>query len=72
MRCFLIGNGESRLGLDLEGLKEYGTTWGCNAIYRDWTPDRLVSIDIEISHEVYRSGYAFNNVCSCYIKSAIF
>ena len=63
MRCFLIGNGESRRGLDLEGLKQYGTTWGCNAIYRDWTPDRLVSIDIEISHEVYRSGYAFNNVC---------
>ena len=63
MRCFVIGNGESRRAVDLEGLKQYGQTWMCNAAYRDNTPDRLVSIDIEISHEVYRSGYAFDNVC---------
>ncbi len=63
MRCFVIGNGESRRAVDLEGLKQYGQTWMCNAAYRDNTPDRLVSIDIEISHEIYRSGYAFDNVC---------
>ena len=50
MRCFVIGNGESRRAVDLEGLKQYGQTWMCNAAYRDNTPDRLVSIDIEICH----------------------
>ena len=61
-RCILLGNGESRLGLDLDYLKERAIVWGCNAIYRDWTPDRLVSVDIEMSDEIYRSGYCFENV----------
>ena len=61
--CFVIGNGESRRVVDCEGLKEYGQTWMCNAAYRDNTPDRVVSIDTEITHEIYRSGYAFDNVC---------
>ena len=61
-RCILLGNGESRLGLDLDYLKERTIVWGCNAIYRDWTPDRLVCVDIEMSDEVYRSGYCFENV----------
>ena len=61
--CFVIGNVESRRVVDCEGLKEYGQTWMCNAAYRDNTPDRIVSIDTEITHEIYRSGYAFDNVC---------
>ena len=61
-RCILLGNGESRLGLDLDYLKERTIVWGCNAIYRDWTPDRLVCVDIEMSAEVYRSGYCIENV----------
>ena len=61
-RVICLGNGESRLGIDLDGLRQYATIWGCNALYRDWTPDRLVCVDIEMSHEIYRSGYAFKNV----------
>ena len=61
-RVICLGNGESRLGIDLDGLRQYATIWGCNALYRDWTPDRLVCVDIEMSHEIYRSGYAFRNV----------
>ena len=57
-----LGNGESRLGVDLDGLKQHATVWGCNALYRDWTPDRLVCVDLAMSHEIYRSGYCFNNV----------
>ena len=57
-----LGNGESRLGVDLNELQKYSTVWGCNAIYRDWTPDRLVCVDIAMSHEIYRSGYCFDNV----------
>ena len=61
-RCGLLGNGESRVGLNLDTLKERAIIWGCNAIYRDWTPDRLVAVDIETSHEIYNSGYCLENV----------
>ena len=30
-RAFLIGNGESRVGFDLERLRPLGTIVGCNA-----------------------------------------
>ena len=61
-RVISLGNGESRLGIDLDRLRQYATIWGCNALYRDFTPDFLVCVDIEMSHEIYRSGYAFENV----------
>lgn len=61
-RVICLGNGESRLGIDLDRLRQYATIWGCNALYRDFTPDFLVCVDIEMSHEIYRSGYAFRNV----------
>ena len=35
--AYIIGNGPSRKGLDLSTLD--GTTFGCNALYRDFTPD---------------------------------
>ena len=34
-KTFLIGNGNSRLGLDLSILKPHGKVYGCNAIYRE-------------------------------------
>ena len=55
-RVICLGNGESRLGINLDGLRQYATIWGCNALYRNWTPDFLVCVDIEMSHEIYRSG----------------
>jgi len=60
-KVFLIGNGESRLGFDLNKLKPYGKVYGCNAIYRDFTPDVLVAVDHGIMHEIYHSGYAYKN-----------
>jgi len=60
-RVFLIGNGESRKGFDLNILKPFGRIYGCNAIYREYTPDVLVSVDHGIMHEIYHSGYCYKN-----------
>jgi len=51
-----LGNGQSRQGLDLNKMKDYATVIGCNAIYRDFTPDILVALDSRISHEIYRKA----------------
>ena len=56
MRVFVLGNGQSRLGVNLEKLKEYGKVYGCNAIYRDFKPDVLIGVDQGIMHEMYHSG----------------
>ena len=60
-KVFCIGNGESRKGFDLESLRPHGKIYGCNALYRDFTPDVLTSVDQGICHEIYHSGYASKN-----------
>jgi hypothetical protein len=60
-KVFLIGNGESRKGFNLNILKPFGRIYGCNAIYREYTPDVLVSVDHGIMHEIYHSGYCYKN-----------
>ena len=57
-RVFCIGNGESRKGFDLEKLRPHGKIYGCNALYRDFMPDVLTSVDHGIMHEVYHAGVA--------------
>lgn len=59
----VLGNGRSRLKFDLDEIKKHAFTVGCNAIYRDWSPDVLVATDVEISAEVVKSGYTKENVC---------
>lgn len=61
-KAVCLGNGQSRQGLNLNKLKQYATVIGCNAIYRDFTPDILVALDSRIAHEIYRSGYADTNL----------
>jgi hypothetical protein len=56
-RAFVIGNGRSRLGLDLHSLRGAGKIFGCNALYRDFAPDVLVATDPGISQEIELSGY---------------
>lgn len=58
---FCIGNGESRKDFNLDLLKPYGKIYGCNALYREYTPDVLVSVDHGIMHEIYQSGYCYKN-----------
>ena len=60
---FCIGNGESRKNILLSNFKNKGKIYGCNALYRDFSPDVLICADPGITHEVYDSGYAFENDC---------
>jgi len=66
-----IGNGESRTEFNLTLLKNHKggllganrlQTYGCNALYRDFTPDFLVAVGDEIVSEISRSDYAKDNI----------
>ena len=54
---FVIGNGKSRLNFNLNTLSEHGILFGCNALYRTFTPKVLVATDRPISNEIMDSGY---------------
>ena len=43
--AYIIGNGPSRKGFNLNSLKATGQTYGCNALYRDFIPDYIFSVD---------------------------
>jgi hypothetical protein len=43
-------------------LKTFGTIYGCNGLYRDFTPDVLVSTDLPISTAIQNSGYSQKNI----------
>ena len=47
--AYCIGNGPSRKNFDLNKLKATGQTYGCNALYRDFIPDYIFSIDSPIT-----------------------
>ena len=58
--AFIIGNGLSRKKFKLEKLIGQGCIFGCNALYRDFTPDYLVAIDDKIIEEITQSDYPMN------------
>jgi hypothetical protein len=60
-RAFVIGNGISRKGIDLSTLKTVGKVYGCNALYREFTPDVLIATDRPIATQIQESGYAQTN-----------
>jgi hypothetical protein len=60
--AFVLGNGVSRLAVDLSVLKQRGTVYGCNALYREFVPSVLVSTDKGIAHTIQHTGYARENV----------
>ena len=47
--AYCIGNGPSRKDFDLEKLKATGQTYGCNALYRDFIPDYIFSVDTKMT-----------------------
>lgn len=55
--AFVLGNGKSRLRLQLENLRGKGTIYGCNALYREFDPDFLVAVDVKMVNEIISSGY---------------
>jgi hypothetical protein len=56
--AFVLGNGVSRQNIDLTTLSPYGKIYGCNAVYREYTPDVLVSTDRPIATHIQESGYS--------------
>jgi len=73
-RAVVIGNGISRQDLypDLFSLLAnhraglFGVnavqTYGCNALYRDFTPDFLVCVGPTMANEIAQSGYSDNQI----------
>jgi hypothetical protein len=56
--AFVLGNGISRQQIDLNLLKTLGRVYGCNAIYREFAPDVLISTDSPISERIQHEGYS--------------
>ena len=56
---FVLGNGPSRKNIDISKLD--GTVIGCNACYRDFTPDVICATDAGIIGDIIESGY--DNQC---------
>ena len=52
---FVLGNGPSRKNID--PLKLDGKVIGCNACYRDFTPDVICATDAGIMSDIIKSGY---------------
>jgi len=70
-RAVVIGNGVNRLDFNLNNLKHPSgllgsrtlQTYGCNALYRDFTPDFLVILGDAIIQEIATTGpYVNNNI----------
>lgn len=59
--AFVVGNGTSRLPVDLKSLKKHGTVYACNAVYREFSPDYLVAVDSKMIVEICESGYQLRN-----------
>ena len=70
-RAVVLGNGPSRLSFNLQHLKNYSghlgadtvQTYGCNALYRDFTPDFLIANGTAtIIKEIAESEYVNDNI----------
>lgn len=55
--AFVLGNGVSRLNADPTKLLSLGTVYGCNAQYREFTPNYLIAVDVKMVNEIIASGY---------------
>ena len=54
-KIIVIGNGESRLGIDFNSIPDYKI--GCNATYRDFQIDCLVAVDRRIVCEAIDTNF---------------
>tara|TARA_Y100000310_G_scaffold288466_1_gene314091 strand:- start:548 stop:1297 length:750 start_codon:yes stop_codon:yes gene_type:complete len=61
-KAFVLGNGTSRHGFNLSKLYDKGIVYGCNALYRDFTPDVLIAVNNLMAREIEDSGYAKKNI----------
>ena len=69
-RAVIVGNSPTRLEFNLQHLKKSSgllgadtlQTYGCNAVYRDFTPDFLVAHGNDIVKELAESEYIKDNI----------
>lgn len=70
-QAVVIGNGPTRLDFDMRAIFEHRggllgadtvQTYGCNALYRDYTPDFLVARGNSIIEEIAASSYTTDNI----------
>ena len=59
--AFVLGNGETRKGIQIEDLKKHGTVFACNGVYRTDRPDFLVAVDPKMVLEIAETDYIINN-----------
>ena len=59
--AFVLGNGESRMGIDIDDLKKHGTVFACNGVYRTDKPDFLIAVDPKMVLEIAESDYLLQN-----------
>ena len=59
--AFVLGNGESRKGIDIDDLKKHGTVFACNGVYRTHRPDFLIAVDPKMILEIAESDYMLHN-----------
>ena len=60
--AYCIGNGPSRLRFDRNKLKATGQTYGCNALYRDFMPDFIFSVDTNMSMKMVEDEVGLKTV----------
>jgi hypothetical protein len=58
----ILGNGTSRFKMHNQVYKQLGTVYGCNAIYREYTPDYLIAVDPIIIKEISESDFPQDKV----------
>ena len=59
--AFVLGNGTSRSSIIPSELKQLGKVYGCNALYRTFSPDYLIAVDTKMVVEINSSGYQKHN-----------
>jgi hypothetical protein len=59
--AFIIGNGPSRLSLNITELKNIGRVYGCNYLYKNFEPHALFAVDKKVTQEIEDSGYPLMN-----------
>lgn len=55
---FVLGNGPSRAVVNLPKLHKYGKIYGCNGLYREYTPDILFCVDAGMYKEITNTNWS--------------
>ena len=68
---FVLGNGESRKGIQIEDLKKHGTVFACNGVYRTDKHDYLVAVDPKMVIEIAESAKWLDQSCTGFVLNIL-